>query len=55
MANTCSNTIFKLYPRPCLARYAANSFYGPKEHQKPEQSNAGTCAWDTWNQARSSI
>jgi hypothetical protein len=26
MANTCSNTIFKPYLRPRLARYAANSF-----------------------------
>jgi hypothetical protein len=30
MANTCSNTILKPYLRPHLARYAANSFRGPK-------------------------
>jgi hypothetical protein len=36
MADTCSNTILKPYLRPRLARYAASSFYGPKEHQRPE-------------------
>jgi hypothetical protein len=34
MANTCSNIIFKLYPKPCLARYAASSFSGPKKALK---------------------
>jgi hypothetical protein len=54
MANKCSNTIFKPYPKPRLARYAASSSCGLKEHQRPEQPSAGTCAWDTRNQARSS-